>query len=64
MRHNKSSNDKGISISDENFLTIFESREESEVAGLFVFSHIRMMGYFRLGKGLRMPRRVRVPRRG
>ena len=27
------------------------SREESEVAGFFVFSHIRMMGYFRLGKG-------------
>ena len=23
-------------------------REESEVAGFFVFSHIRMMGYFRL----------------
>ena len=27
---------------------IFGSREESEVAGLFVFLHIRMMGYFRL----------------
>ena len=25
------------------------SREESEVAGFFVFSQIRMMGYFRLG---------------
>ncbi len=25
------------------------SREESEVAGFFVFSHIRMMGYFRSG---------------
>ena len=25
------------------------SREESEVAGFFVFSHIRMMCYFRLG---------------
>ncbi len=29
----------------------FGSREESEVAGFFVFSHIRMIGYFRLGKG-------------
>ena len=27
-----------------------ESREESEVAGFLVFSHIRMIGYFRLGK--------------
>ena len=26
----------------------FGSREESEVAGLFIFSYIRMMGYFRL----------------
>ncbi len=25
------------------------SRKESEVAGFFTFSHIRMMGYFRLG---------------
>ena len=25
------------------------SREESEVACFFVFSHIRIMGYFRLG---------------
>ncbi len=25
------------------------SREKSEVAGFSVFSHIRMMGYFRLG---------------
>ena len=25
------------------------SREESEVSGFFVFSHTRMMGYFRLG---------------
>jgi len=29
----------------------FGSREESEVAGFFVFSHIRMIGYFKLGKG-------------
>ncbi len=28
---------------------IFRSREESEGAGFFVFSNIRMMGYFRLG---------------
>ena len=28
---------------------IFKSMEESEVVGFFVFSHIRMMGYFRLG---------------
>ncbi len=26
------------------------SREESEVAGFFAISYIRMMGYFRLGK--------------
>ncbi len=25
------------------------SREESEAAGSFVFSHIQMMGHFRLG---------------
>ena len=25
-------------------------REESEVAGFFVFSHLRIMGYFRLGR--------------
>ena len=25
------------------------SRQESEVSGFFLFSHIRMMGYFRLG---------------
>ena len=30
---------------------IFGSWEESEVAGFFVFAHIRMKGYFRLGKG-------------
>ena len=36
--------------------------EESEVAGFFVFSHIGMMGYFRLGKvteRLMIARRVR-----
>ncbi len=27
---------------------IFGSREESQVVGFFVFSHIQMMGYFRL----------------
>ncbi len=27
----------------------FGSREESKVSGFFVFSHLRMMGYFRLG---------------
>ena len=35
----------------------FVSREESEVSGFFVFSHIRMMDYFRLSKGQRIPRR-------
>ncbi len=25
------------------------SREESEISGFFVFSHIRMIGYFKLG---------------
>ena len=34
-----------VSFATRNFV----SREESEVAGYFVFSHIRMMGYFRLG---------------
>ena len=29
-------------------IRIFGSREESEVAGFFIFLHIRMMGYFRL----------------
>ena len=29
-------------------------REESEVVGYFVFSHIRMMGYFRLGFGKKL----------
>ncbi len=28
---------------------IFGSKEENEVAGFFVFSHIRMRGYIRLG---------------
>ncbi len=28
----------------------FESWAESEVAGYFVISYIRMMGYFRLGR--------------
>ena len=28
---------------------ILGSKEEYEVAGFFVFSHIWMMGYFRLG---------------
>ena len=31
------------------FDIIFGSREEEEVTGLFVFSHIRIRGYFRLG---------------
>ncbi len=39
----------------------FGSREESGVAGLFVFSHLRMMGYFRLCKGYIVPLRVRAP---
>ena len=30
---------------------IFRSRQESEVAGFFVFSHMRMMDYFRLFRG-------------
>ena len=29
---------------------VLGSREESEVEGFFVFLHIRIMGYFRLGK--------------
>ena len=29
--------------------SFFESREGDEVAGLLLFSHIRMMGYFRIG---------------
>ena len=50
-----------------------ESREESEVAGFLVFSHIRMMVYFRLGyirvnecqTGLEhWPRRVRASPKG
>ncbi len=28
----------------------FGSREESEVVGFFVFSHKRIMGYFRLNR--------------
>ncbi len=32
-------------------MKIWVRREESEVVGFFVFSQIRMMGYFRLGKG-------------
>ena len=31
------------------FVKISGSMEQSEVAGLFVFSNIRIMGYFRLG---------------
>ena len=38
-------------ISDEKLDRIKGSREVSEVAGFFVFSHIRIMGCFRLGKG-------------
>ncbi len=30
---------------------IMGSREEDEIAGYFVFSNIRMRGYYRLGKG-------------
>ncbi len=38
----------------------FWSREESvEVTGFFAFLHIRMIGYFMLGKGKWLPRRVR-----
>ena len=29
-------------------ISLFGSREEDEVAGFFLFSHIRMRGYFRL----------------
>ena len=39
------------SISVEIFNTKSGSREESEVAGFFVFSHILMMGHFMLVKG-------------
>ena len=39
------------------------SREEDEVASIFVFSHIWMVGYFRLGwERVRVPHWVRVPR--
>ncbi len=30
-------------------LIYFESTEEDDVAGFFVFSHIQIRGYFRLG---------------
>ncbi len=43
-----------ISVRHYNLLhniTKFGSREESEVAGFFIFSHIRMMDYFRLDTG-------------
>ncbi len=33
------------------FVFIFGSLVETEVAVFFVFLHVRMMGYFRLGKG-------------
>ncbi len=36
------------------------SREESEVTGVFVFSHLRMMGNFRLGKGLSAPQGLEI----
>ncbi len=36
------------------FTEIFGLRVETEATGFFVFSHIRMLGYFRLG----MARRV------
>ena len=43
---------------------MFGTRKESEVAGFFVFSHIQMMDYFRLGKGQRVPpARVRYRRK-
>ncbi len=41
-----------LDIANSIFYTVKQypgSREESKVADFFVFSHIRMMGYFRLG---------------
>ncbi len=44
----------GVSIhlrarAKELVISNFKLRVESEVAGFFVFSHIRILGYFRLG---------------
>ena len=41
----------GREVSQFHRFRIFGSREVSEASGFFVFSHIQMMGYFRLGKG-------------
>ncbi len=38
-----------LSIDTKKMNRFLGSREESEVVGFFVFSHIRMMDYFRLG---------------
>ncbi len=39
------------SVSMQRELKLDGSREEYDFAGFFAFSHIRMMGYFWLGKG-------------
>ena len=38
-----------LQISSNDRVASFRSKERSEVAGFFVFSHIRMIGYFSLG---------------
>ncbi len=63
--------DSSDTIEEDFNITLSGSREESEVEGFFVISHIRMIGYLggvrvkecpvRLGN---WPRRVRDPHRG
>ena len=48
MSHLSQIRDPGIFIA-KNDTKVWESREESDVAGFFVFSRIHMIGYFRLG---------------
>ena len=50
--------DRVFRLKSKNFLQFhyihkkgFGSREEDAVASFLVFSHVRMRGYFRLGKG-------------
>ncbi len=37
-----------IKLQEQHIIKTFGSKEEDEVAGFFVFSHIRIRGYFRL----------------
>ncbi len=41
----------------------FGSREDSDVSGFFVFSQIRKLGYFKLGKSWWVPTRFRNSRK-